>query len=71
MGYCVYCDPKIFTIYGYCNNCNRRCECPSYDSRSKMSLSDYEAFRYAWNKDRPDIVMDAMRRKGDDKLGSD
>ncbi len=46
--YCNYCDPKHFTLYGFCGNCKRKCECPLYDPRSKMSLEDYAAYKKRW-----------------------
>ena len=61
--YCNYCDPKTYTIYGFCKNCKRRCEPPLYEPKSKMSLSDYEEYKARWNEQRSDLILDDMRRQ--------
>jgi len=62
--WCNYCDPKYFVIYGFCGNCNRRCECPLFDPKGTMSLLDYEEYRKRWNELRSDLILDAIRREG-------
>lgn len=60
--YCNYCDPKLFVIYGFCRNCKRRCECPLFEPKGNMSVLDYEEYKNRWNKERPDLMLDAIRR---------
>lgn len=60
--YCQYCDPKFFVIYGFCGNCKRRCDAPLYDKRSGMSPDDYEDYKFRWNEQKADLILDAMRR---------
>ena len=57
-----YCDPKHFTIYGFCRNCNRRCECPLFDPKGLMSFLEYQDYKRRWNEQRSDLTLDAMRR---------
>lgn len=52
MSYCESCDPKFFVVYGFCDNCNRRCEPPLFDPKGSMSLLDYDEFRTNWNMKR-------------------
>ncbi len=61
--YCNYCDPKHFTIYGFCKNCKRKCEAPLYDPKSGMSIQAYEQYKATWNTGRADLVTDAIRRQ--------
>ena len=61
--YCNHCDPKHFTIYGFCKNCKRRCEPPLYEPKSNMTVDQYEQYVKNWNQQRSDLVLDAMRRK--------
>lgn len=68
--YCPYCDPKHFTIYGFCKNCKRKCECPFFDPKSNMSFSDYETYKKNWNQGRADLVLDAMRRTEHEPMGN-
>lgn len=68
--HCNYCDPKNFVIYGFCKNCTRRCEPPLLDPKEVGRLC-YEIFRRDWNKQRSDLIMDAMRRMPIDGLGRD
>ncbi len=60
--YCNHCDPKHFTIYGFCKNCHRRCECPLFDEKGTMDMWDYEEYRKRWNQLRPDLMLDAIRK---------
>ena len=53
---CNYCDPKHFTIYGFCKNCRRKCECPLHEPKSGMTIENYEAFKKSWNEGRSDLV---------------
>lgn len=62
MSWCNHCDPKHFTIYGFCKNCKRRCECPLWEPKSCVSPLDHAALRSRWDKERADLVLDAMRR---------
>jgi hypothetical protein len=62
--HCPYCDPKQFIIFGFCENCKRRCEPPFYDPDGDMSLLDYEEFRNKWNEQRSDLILDAIRQNG-------
>ena len=62
---CNYCDPKYYIIYGFCRNCSRRCEPPLFDPKGNMSILDYEEFRREWNKERADLIKDAMRKMSD------
>lgn len=70
MAWCNYCDPKHFTIYGFCKNCRRRCECPLYDPKSGMSPLDHAAFMALWNKERSDLIIDYMRRSERGQMGN-
>ena len=63
--YCNYCDPKFFVIYGFCKNCQRRCEPPLYNPNGNISILDHEEMRKNWNKDRADLILDAMRKIND------
>lgn len=67
--YCKHCDPKHFTIYGFCSNCNRRCECPPFVPNTAMSPIDYEVFKYRWDKERTDLVLDAQRKSERNNTG--
>lgn len=58
--YCNYCDPKFFIIYGFCGNCQRRCQPPLFDKET-MNILDYEELKKNWNKERPDLMLDAIR----------
>lgn len=59
---CNYCDPKHFTVYGFCRNCSRKCEPPIFDPEGTISYLDYEKIRESWNNDRPDLINDSVRR---------
>ncbi len=61
--YCNHCDPRNFTVYGFCKNCKRRCECPLFDPRSGMSLTDYAGYKQRWNDEKPDLMLDIMRKR--------
>lgn len=50
--YCNYCDPKHFTIYGFCKHCRRQCECPRYDPRGTMNASEYVRYKATWDEQR-------------------
>jgi hypothetical protein len=63
--WCNYCDPKFFVIYGFCRNCNRRCEPPPFDPIGDVSLKDWLEMRINWNAERADLILDAMRRTED------
>lgn len=63
MTWCNYCDPKFFVIYGFCNNCKRRCEPPLFDPKGDVSLQEYEDFKRKWNEDRSDLISDQFRRR--------
>ena len=60
--YCNYCDPKFFLIYGFCGNCQRRCEPPLFD-RFKENILDYEEMRTKWNAERSDLFLDVIRKQ--------
>ena len=61
--YCPYCDPKHFTIHGFCKNCRRRCDAPLYDRKSGMTPEEYAEYKKNWDSNRSDLVLDAMRRQ--------
>ena len=63
--YCNYCDPKFFVIYGFCSNCKRRCEPPLFNPKGNISILDHEEMRRNWNKERADLILDAMRKCDD------
>ena len=67
--WCKYCDPKYFVIYGFCNNCKRRCEPLLFDVNEKKSILDWEAMRRKWNTERADLIIDVIRRMENEWLG--
>jgi hypothetical protein len=69
--WCNYCDPKHFVIYGFCDNCKRRCEPPLFDPSGDISLPDWHEFRRKWNQERSDFMTDVIRRMPQDELGRD
>lgn len=62
---CNYCDPKNTTVYGFCKNCRRKCDCPLYDSKSGLSIEEYEEYKRIWNSPRLDIALDVLERDED------
>jgi hypothetical protein len=61
--YCDQCDPKYFMIYGFCKKCRRKCECPIYETKSGMSISDYEAYQRNWYDNPLDSVLDSIHKQ--------
>lgn len=45
---CFACDPDIFTIYGYCESCGRKCKCPMLDSTLEMPIEDWIEYVIDW-----------------------
>lgn len=61
--YCDYCDPKYYIVYGFCVNCARRCYPPLWEPYGDMSFLDYQDYVSQWNMERPDLILDEMRRQ--------
>jgi hypothetical protein len=55
--YCKDCDPKLFIIHGFCGSCRRKCACPLFDPRSKMSLEEYDAYKKRWEEQDLDSFL--------------
>jgi len=61
--YCNYCDPRHFTINGFCKNCKRMCNAPLYDPKSNITIEEYKKYCKTWDRQRGALVLDAMRRQ--------
>jgi hypothetical protein len=69
MAWCNSCDPKFFIIYGFCDNCGRRCEPPQFDPKRPIDYVEYNELHKKWNQERSDLILDAMRRMPNEELG--
>lgn len=62
MAWCKQCDPKYFTVYGFCRNCQRRCEYPLFDPDKDHGIREYCDKEAEWNKERSDLIADIFRK---------
>jgi hypothetical protein len=67
--WCNYCDPKFFFVFGFCKNCNRRCEPPLYDYENDADLHAWFRMREEWNMLRNDVYADERRRESKEQIG--
>ncbi len=51
-GWCDYCDPEYFIIYGICKECGRRCEPPLFDPNGDVDFFDHLRMAEKWNEER-------------------
>lgn len=62
--WCDHCDPKYYSVYGFCGNCKRRCQPPLLGPL--MSVEKYIEFRSKWNSERADLMIDYIRQCQDE-----